>query len=176
VNGGPGGTYTASVASERALPDFIGPLPPLQREVGLRDAERISDRIARDEAAADAAREAYRSEGLPVLEDLAGDLEPGERLHAVHRMAMLELRSSELPLGGTLLVTSRRLIHRGAELLAWPLGDIEEMSVALERLVLVELANGTDLAIEVDTPRLFRVQLAAAIAALREAGGLEAET
>ena len=45
---------------------------------------------------------------------------------------------------------------------------IADMAVALERLLLVELTDGSDLAIEVDGPRLLRVQVAAARAVLRE--------
>lgn len=141
----------------------------------LRDATTIAMRIARDEAAADAARESYRREGLPVLEagaDLASLLEADEQLHAVHPMAMLERGASDapdapLPRGGVLLVTSQRLIHRGAAISEWPLADLVELSVALERLLLVRLEGGGDLAFEVDSPRLLRVQLAAAMAALR---------
>ena len=39
--------------------------------------------------------------------------------------------------------------------------------MALERLLLLDLADGSDLAIEVDQPRLLRVQLAAARATAR---------
>jgi len=141
----------------------------------LRDASTIAARIARDESAADAARDTYRREGLPMLApgaDLAALLEPDEELHAVYPMAMLERGSHEahdapLPRGGVLVLTSRRLIHHGAAIVAWPLGELDEMSVALERLLLLRLDDGDDLAIEVDQPRLLRVQLAAAIAALR---------
>jgi hypothetical protein len=41
------------------------------------------------------------------------------------------------------------------------------MGIGLERLVLIRLRGGSDMAIEVDQPRLLRVQLAAAIAAQR---------
>ena len=45
--------------------------------------------------------------------------------------------------------------------------EIDEMAVALERLLLIRLRDGSDLAIEVDQPRLLRVQLATALAASR---------
>jgi len=48
------------------------------------------------------------------------------------------------------------------------LEHINDMAVAMERLLLIELDDGSDLAIEVDQPRLLRVQLAAARAAARE--------
>ncbi len=41
------------------------------------------------------------------------------------------------------------------------------MAVALERLLLIRRRDGSDLAVEVDQPRLLRVQLAAAVAAER---------
>ena len=141
----------------------------------LRDATTIAQRIAGDERAADAAREAYRREGLPVLQadgDLSTILEPGELVHAIHPMALLERGSSGTPdeplRGGTLVVTSRRLVHNGALVLAWPLSAVAEMNVALERLLMLRLADGTDLAVEVAAPRLLRVQLASAKAALRD--------
>jgi hypothetical protein len=48
------------------------------------------------------------------------------------------------------------------------LTDIADVGVALERLLLVEGTDGSDLAIEVDAPRLLRVQVSAARAAARE--------
>jgi len=144
----------------------------------VRDAQRIAERIVRDETLADEARERYRTVGLPELEPsaLLGMLNPGERLHAVHRMAMLEVgwrgatgADPNLPHGGTLYVTSQRLVHRGTKEGTWGFGDIDEMAVALERLLLVRMRDGSDLAIEVDQPRLLRVQLAAALAASRSA-------
>ena len=144
----------------------------------VRDAQRVAERIVRDETLADEARERYRTVGLPELEPsaLLGMLNPGERLHAVHRMAMLEVgwrgatgADPNLPHGGTLYVTSQRLVHRGTKEGTWGFGDIDEMAVALERLLLVRMRDGSDLAIEVDQPRLLRVQLAAALAASRSA-------
>jgi hypothetical protein len=155
-------------------PEEPHPTEANSRDPAVRDAVRISDRIRNDETAADAAREAYRSAGLPILEDLPGHLDAGENLHAVHRLAMVELGADRTPRGGTLMVTSRRLVHRGTDVVAWPLEDIDEMSVALERLLLLRLTDGTDVAVEVDVPRLLRVQLAAAMAALRTTAEPEA--
>jgi hypothetical protein len=156
----------------RAMPPPMSPRDEAQTDAAaLRDATGIAARIAADEHAADTAREAYRRDGLPVLqpeERFAALLDPGEDLHAVHSMAILERRDSSTS-GGTLLVTSRRLLHAGAEALAWNLPDVEEMSVALERLLLVKLRDGSDLALEVDRPRLLRVQLATAVGARRAA-------
>ena len=147
----------------------------------LRDARSIAARIAGDEAAADAARDRYRDEGLPDLGPgaVANELKAGEVVHAVHELAIIEVSpaggSRSSPRGGPLYLTSHRLLHRGAEPMEWALGDVGEMAVALERLVLVQLRDGSDLIIEVDRPRLLRVEIAAAIASLRGAGsqGLE---
>lgn len=175
----PGATIVSVIPSNTipapdAAPDIESKTPP--DATSVRDAQRIAERIARDETLADEARERYRTDGLPVLEPsaLLGMLNPGERLHAVHRMAMLEVgwrgatgADPNLPHGGTLYVTSQRLVHRGTEDGTWGFGAIDEMAVALERLLLVRMRDGSDLAIEVDQPRLLRVQLAAAMAASR---------
>ena len=170
----PGATI-ASVTPSDTAPDAALDAA-LEAAAPVRDAQRIAERIARDETLADEARERYRSNGLPELEPsaLLGLLDPGERLHAVHRMAMLEVgwrgatgADPDLPHGGTLYVTSQRLVHRGTEDGVWSFDEIDEMAVALERLLLVRMRDGSDLAIEVDQPRLLRVQLAAALAAAR---------
>jgi hypothetical protein len=152
---------------------------PLSTPIGIegaavRDAENIAARIAEDEAAAAEAREFYQANGLPTIEPDAGAgalLRNGEALHAVHASALLEeaplLDEVAQPRGGTLYLTSERLVHTATEATELPLLDIEEMAVALERLVLIRRRNGSDLALEVDQPRLLRVQLAAAIAAER---------
>lgn len=176
---GPGATIVSvtssntTPASDPASDDATGTRAD---PTSVRDAQRIAERIARDETLADEARERYRTDGLPQLEPsaLLGLLNPGERLHAVHRMAMLEIgwrgttgADPNLPHGGTLYVTSQRLVHRGSEDGTWSFGDIDEMAIALERLLLVRMRDGSDIAIEVDQPRLLRVQLAAALAASR---------
>jgi hypothetical protein len=149
------------------------PVPAGVEGAALRDAEEIADRIARDEAAADEARQAYQSQGLPVIEPhgAAGAIHPGELFHAVHGSAMLEepgqTDGAARPRGGTLYLTSERLIHAGAASTELPLTEIDEMAVALERLLLIRRRDGSDLAVEVDQPRLLRVQLAAAVAAER---------
>jgi hypothetical protein len=144
----------------------------------LRDARTIAERVAADEAAADAVRQAFPTDGLPTLDEPlpeGEDLEPGERVYAIHQRALVEEHRqvagrTALPTGGTLYVTSRRIIHRtmapGGRI-EIPLESITEMETSLERLVLIQLHDGSDLAVEVDQPRLLRVQLAAAIAAQR---------
>jgi hypothetical protein len=140
----------------------------------LRDARFVAARIAEDEAQADEARERYQTTGLPTLKAdprLAPLLQTDETVHAVHTSAMLEMGTTGAngrhPTGGTLYLTSRRLIHAGEQVTEVPLTTVEEMALALERLLLIRLNHGSDLALEVSHPRLLRVQIAAAKAAAR---------
>ena len=147
---------------------------PPSESAALRDARAIAARVAEDEAASDDARHRYQTDGLPVIEPDAGFLPlalPGEVLHASRENALLERTlvgaPRPLPEAGTLYLTSGRLLHVGAEATSIPLGEIEEMAVALERLLLVRLRDGTHLAIDTDQPRFLRVQIAAALVATR---------
>ncbi|MEX2136628.1 MAG: hypothetical protein WEB29_06680 [Chloroflexota bacterium] len=140
----------------------------------MRDAQSIRARIAADEAAADAARDLFAADGLTAIEPVAGFAPvstSGEALHAVRYSAILERGPADEGApelrGGTLYLTSWRLLHIGERTTDVPLGEIDEMVVVLERLVLIRLQDGSDLAVEVDQPRLLRVQIAAAIAASR---------
>jgi hypothetical protein len=149
----------------------VDTVPATSEGPAIRDARSIAARIAADEAAADEARQAYQAGGLPAIApDDAGKaiLRPSEFLHSVHANALLEETGNGAGQlrGGALYLTSERLIHAGAKTIEVPLAEIEEMAVALERLVLIRLRDGSDLAVEVDQPRLLRVQIAAAIAAL----------
>ena len=134
----------------------------------LRDAQAIADRIEADRASAAEAAEQYAIEGLPVLSDPEFDpiALPTEHLHAVHGSAVLEWeepsKSADQPIGGTLYLTSQRLVHRGTTVTEMPLEAIVEAVVALQRLVLIRLKDGADLALEVSQPRLLKVQLEAA--------------
>jgi hypothetical protein len=144
----------------------------------VRDAQSISDRIVADEAAADAARDLFTANGLPAIEPVSGFARlagSGELLHSVRYNAILERAPTdeiapELR-GGTLYLTSRRLLHTGETTTDVALGEIDEMVVVLERLVLIRLRDGSDLAVEVDQPRLLRVQIAAAMGAVRGTAG-----
>ena len=137
----------------------------------LQDAQQITERVSADEAAADAERVRLGGASLPDVSDQAGSglqLRPNEVVHAIRPVALLEGSSGQTPIGGTLYLTSQRLVHAGPSMRETELTDIAEIAVALERLLLVDLADGSDLAIEGDQPRLLRVQLAAARAAARE--------
>ncbi len=161
--------------TDRATEAAPSTAPPNGADPGtaaLRDAEAIAARVAADERAADEERERLAREPLPVLPSRAEQVFqpwPDERIHAERHAAMVE-RGQDAPLsGGTLYLTSRRLMHVGREaVVEIDLERIADMAVALERLLLIELNDGSDLAIEVDGPRLLRVQVAAARAVLRE--------
>jgi hypothetical protein len=144
---------------------------PVIDAAALRDAEAIAERVAADESGADAERARLTAEPLPSLpaSDSPFQVRLGEQLHAVRRAAILERSQAALASGGTLYLTSHRLVHIGTEAAQEiELNRIQDMAVSMERLLLIELADGSDLAIEVDQPRLLRVQLAAARAVARE--------
>jgi hypothetical protein len=161
-------------AAEAAQPDGTA----ADASPALRDARRISDRVAADEMAADEARRRHRSEGLPVLTtDDTGtpELRSGELLHASRAHGLLEIAPAdgEMPRDGAVYLTSERLLHVAAgQATEWRLGDLDEMLVALERLLLIRLRDGSDITLEIDHPRLFRVELAAAVVAARERVGV----
>lgn len=140
----------------------------------LRDAQQVAARISADEAAADDERARLAQDRLPTLSDgIEQRIQLGadEVVHAIRQVALLESADGAMPQGGTLYLTSHRLIHAGQGLHEVELSAIAETAVALERLLLVDLADGSDLAFEIDQPRLLRVQLAAARAAARERMG-----
>jgi hypothetical protein len=150
--------------------------PASVEDAALRDARTIADRIASDEVAADEARQAYQAGGLPAIEPdvvVAASLQAGEVVHAIRTSALLEeaglVDGAAQTRGGTLYLTSTRLLHLGEESSELPLAEIDEVAVALERLVLIRHRDGSDWALEVDQPRLLRVQLSSAIAAGRAA-------
>jgi hypothetical protein len=96
---------------------------------------------------------------------------PDELLHAVHPETRLRADASgvtEADGRGTLYVSSHRLVHAGQSVTEAALAAIEEMAVALDRLLLIRLTDGSDLAVEIDRPRLLRAQIATALAAARE--------
>jgi len=140
-------------------------------DAAVRDAQAIAARVAADERAADLERERLTGEPLPALaapEEPGLQLSPGEILHAMRRAANVEHEGGQPPSGGTLYLTSRRFVHVGAQgTIEIELEQINDLAVTMERLLLIELRDGSDLAIEVDQPRLLRVQLAAARAAAR---------
>jgi hypothetical protein len=154
---------------ELAPADRTADAAPPAVPAALRDAQAVASRIKADEEAADAERTRLADGLLPVLSEYEGrpPLQPDESVHAFRLSALLEEHDSDIPSGGTLYLTSHSLVHAGQRVREIALETITEIAVVLERLLLVDLADGSDLAIEVDQPRLFRVQLAAARAAAR---------
>ena len=137
----------------------------------LRDASAAAERAARDEADATDARDRYRASPMPGIEPdeaIARHLGRDEGLHSVRRSAILSVPGGDRALGygGTLYLTSRRLIHLGQVMVTVQLTDIVETSLAGERLLLA-LRNGEGMAFDLDRPRLLRAEIAATMRALR---------
>jgi hypothetical protein len=137
----------------------------------LRDAATLAERSAADEAAAGLARDAFLVSPVPVIEPdeaISSHLNPGEQVHGLRRHAILRAPGDDRALGygGTLYLTSRRLVHLGQVIVTVQLTDIVESSLAGERLLL-SLRGGEGLAIDLDRPRLLRAEMAAVTRALR---------
>jgi hypothetical protein len=137
----------------------------------LRDAAAAAARAARDEADAAEARDRFRAEPMPSVEPddaIGAELGQGEDLHSVRRSAILSVPGGERSLGygGSLYLTSRRLVHLGQVKVTVQLTDIVETSLAGERLLLA-LRNGEGMAFDLDRPRLLRAEIAATMRALR---------
>lgn len=146
-------------------------ITPTEEGPALRDAAAAAERATRDEAEAADARDRYRSAPMPTIEPdeaIAGQLGQGEGLHSVRRSAILSVPGGDRALGygGTLYLTSRRLVHSGQVMVTVQLSDIVETSLAGERLLLA-LRDGEGMAFDLDRPRLFRAEIAAAMRALR---------
>ena len=144
--------------------------PAAPDAAALRDAAAIAERVSTDEHAADAERARLVDGDLPDLGSQVHDafqLTDGELVHAIRHAAILEEGDAATPRGGDLYLTSRRMVHVGKSSRDISLDAIQESAVSLERLLLLDLTDGSDLAIEVDQPRLLRVQRAAARANAR---------
>ena len=131
----------------------------------LRDATAAAARAAEDEAAAAAARDRFRIEPVPAIdpdEAVKAHLEPDETVHALRRHAILSPPGGDgaLGYGGTLYLTSRRLVLLGQVVMSVRLADIDETSLAGERLLLT-LRNGEGFTLDLDRPRLLRAEMAA---------------
>jgi hypothetical protein len=125
---------------------------------------------ARDEAAASMARRQYRAVGMTPLDAdarIAGLLRSGERIFATRSPAFVSRRPSPdgpiapRVLKGDLYLTSERLIATGPTTVEADLEAIEEAVISGDQLLLV-MHDGVGLLVEVDQPRLMRVQIAAA--------------
>jgi hypothetical protein len=127
-----------------------------------------------DEAAASEARARYREHGVEAIEPdeaIFALLGPGERVLAVRHSAAIDRRLSSgrasaiESIRGDLYVTTSRLVLIGREVFAFDLADIEDSALAGETVLLL-LHAGVGLALDVDRPRLLRVQIGTARAAL----------
>jgi hypothetical protein len=167
---------------DRRKAQVAAPDDPRTDAPAIRDASAILARARADELAADAARGARRLQPIPSLrpDDRIGPrLRAGERVVAVRHSAQLDRRQPEqgakAPSGiaGDLYLTSQRLVLVGRVYLEVDLRDIEEAGVSGERLLLV-LNDGRGISLDVEGPRLLRVEIAAARALARagpQAGG-----
>ena len=138
----------------------------------LRDAATAVERAAADEALASAARDMFLVSPVPVMEAdelVLPHLLPGENVHGLRRHAILRAPGDDRALGygGSLYLTSRRLIHLGQVIVTVQLTDIVEASLAGERLLLT-LRDGEGLTLDLDRPRLLRAEMAAVARDLRE--------
>ena len=145
--------------------------PSTEEGPALRDAAAAAERAEADETDARDLRARLQDRPLEVLEPdegIAEQLARGELVHGLRPSAILRAPGGDRALGygGTLYLTSRRLVHLGQVILAVQLSDIVETSLAGER-VLLTLRDGEGLAIDMDRPRTFRTELAAAMRALR---------
>lgn len=136
----------------------------------LQDAARILERAEADEAAANAARDLYRVQPMAALRpdaQIGPMLDMDEAVLAARPHAMVERRAgpprteAARGLGGSLYVTSRRLVLVGRNTLWFDLDGIKEVLLTGERLLLV-MQDGKGAALSVAQPRLLRVEMAAA--------------
>jgi hypothetical protein len=137
----------------------------------LRDAASAAHRAAADEADAALTRDRFRDGPLPAIdpdEYIVGHLTPGESVHDLRTRAILRTPGGESALGygGSVYLTSRRLVHLGQVNVTVQLSDIVETSLAGERLLLT-LPEGEGMALDLDRPRHFRAQMAAAVREVR---------
>ena len=138
----------------------------------LRDAATVAERAAADEAEAAEARDRFRIHPMPALEPdeaVRPHLAEGELVHALRSRAILRAPGGDAALGygGTLYLTSRRLIHLGQVEMSVQVTDIVETSLAGE-LLLLTLRNGEGISLDVDRPRLLRAEMAEIGRGLRE--------
>jgi hypothetical protein len=135
----------------------------------LRNAREVLARIAADEAEADSARAAYARHGLPSIEpdgSIGPRLGDDERVHVMRPSVLLNRHegaadagnANAADSGGTLYLTSARLVHIGQAAVSVLLESLDEISIVGERLLLT-LSSGEGLSIDVAGPRLLRVQI-----------------
>ncbi len=141
----------------------------------VRNAAEFLARAAADEAAADQARDYYRTLPMAPLDAdarIGPLLAPDEAVVAVRHSAAIDRRESGLrsdapaALAGDLYLTTRRLVLVGRFTLSFELDVIEDAVLSGERLLLV-MRDGRGASLDVAQPRLFRVEIATARAFAR---------
>jgi hypothetical protein len=138
-------------------------------DAALRDAAAIAERVQADEGAADEARARYVGEPLApmaAVPKLAQHLQPGERLLVLRSEVLIELpeRPGEgRQLRGDLCLTDRRLLIVDDGLVeAVDLATIAEIGVVGDRTLQLSMPTARGIAVDLEQPRLFRVQVQAA--------------
>lgn len=166
-------TVTGMSAADRAQDPWTTSVTDDTGDGGpaLRDASAAAARIEADEREAIVMRERLRDGTLPVIPPdalIEGHIRQAELVHDLRRSAILRAPGDDRALGygGTLFLTSQRLIHVGQVTVNVELTDIVETSLAGERL-LVTLRDGEGVALDVDRPRTFRTEIAAALREVR---------
>ncbi len=143
-------------------------------EAALADAAAVLERTEHDERAATDARRRYRADGIaPMAADdsLLPHLAADEHMLALRTNSLVEdcgptNRTDSPRTGGRLYLTNRRILQLGRSSMSIDIGLIDELALAGDRLLLT-LRDGHGFAIDLPEPRLFRVQIAAAIRAGR---------
>ena len=162
-------------AFDRRTVQVTAPDAPPADAPAVRDATAILARTKADTVAADLARQTYRTHPMPTLKpdaQVAPLLGRDERVVAVRHSVQLDRRQPEastgtpLHLAGELYLTSRRLVLIGRTTLEYDLADIEEAGLSGERLFLL-LRDGRGISLDVEGPRLLRVEIATARALAR---------
>ena len=140
----------------------------------LTEDARAIQRVREDERAAGEARQVYRTRAIRPIDptaDLLPYLGPDEVPLAMRSTSLLEdcgpSEVSDLPrTDGPIYVTNERLVQLGRARTVVELRSIDELALAGERLLLT-LRDGRGFAIDLPQPRLFRVEVAAAIRTAR---------
>ncbi len=153
-----------------------GSSPPEHDEEPVLPRHSREDPVTppQDESAAEEARSRYRGQPMVELEPddaITRRLRPGEVLLAIRRAIRWERRQDpsrlEGPgLRGDLYLTSARLELLGEVETGIALDDIDDVLVCGERLLLVT-RGGAGITLDAESPRLLRVEIAAARAAAR---------
>jgi hypothetical protein len=165
--------YVDSMAWAERDQEPAGTVPANSTEEGpaLRDAAAAAARVDADERQAMAIRDQLRDEAPSTIEPderIAPHLQPNELVLGLRQSAILRPPGEDRALGygGTLYLTTQRLVHVGQMTVSVQLSNIVETAVAGERL-LITLREGDGVSLDVDRPRTLSTEIAAAVRGLR---------